>query len=111
MALPCASAKRSRVLPEVFDDCSRVGPRLSLRDRAFITEVNETVFCSKFLGDGQFCFSEACQKVGYSTLSTDLAPPALHGLHFVISDFIPPSVAESREAALQRLLASRATEG
>ena len=27
VALPCASAKRSRLLPEVFDDCSCVGRR------------------------------------------------------------------------------------
>ena len=33
VALPSASARRSRLLPEVFDDCS-YGRRLSLRDQA-----------------------------------------------------------------------------
>ena len=32
VALPCASAKRSRLLPDFFDDCSYVGRRLSPRD-------------------------------------------------------------------------------
>ena len=45
VALPCAS--------EVFDDCSSVGRRLSLRERAIMREVNETAFCSKFLGNGR----------------------------------------------------------
>ena len=44
VALPSASAKRSRFLPEVFDDCSHVGRRLSLRDSAIIREMNESVF-------------------------------------------------------------------
>ena len=41
----------------------------------------------------------------------DLASPALYRLHSVISDFRPPSVGESSEAALRRLLASRAIGG
>ena len=44
-------------------------------------------------------------------LSTDLASPALHRDHSVISDVRPPSVAESGEAALRRLLASRVIGG
>ena len=44
-------------------------------------------------------------------MSTDLASPALHRLRSVISDFRPPSVTVSREAALRRLLASRAIGG
>ena len=40
----------------------------------------------------------------YSILSRDLALPALHRLHSVISDFRPPSGTEFGEAALQRLL-------
>ena len=52
MALPCASAKRSRLFPEVFDDCSSVGRRLSPRERAIIREVNETVFALNFLETG-----------------------------------------------------------
>ena len=49
--------------------------------------------------------------MGYSTLSADLAPPALCRLHSVIFDFRPPSVTESGEAALRRLLPSRAIGG
>ena len=48
MALPCASAKRSRLLAEVFYDCSSVSRRLSSRERAIIREVNETVFALNF---------------------------------------------------------------
>ena len=54
VALPIASAKRSRLLPEVFDDCSEVGRRLSPRDRAIMREVSEGC-CSKPLGDGRYC--------------------------------------------------------
>ena len=56
VALPCASAKRSRLLPGVFDDCSHVAGRVSLLGRAIIREVNETVVCSKFLGDRRSCW-------------------------------------------------------
>ena len=45
VALPCASAKRARLLPEVFDDWSYVGRRLSLRDTAIIGQLSETAFC------------------------------------------------------------------
>ena len=38
VALPCASAKRSRLLPEVFGDCSFVGCKLSPRMRTIIGE-------------------------------------------------------------------------
>ena len=51
------------------------------------------------------------KEVTYSILSADLASPAPHCLHSVISDFRPPSVAESSEAAFRRLLASRAMGG
>ena len=46
-----------------------------------------------------------------SWVYTDLAFPALHRLRIVISDFRPPSATESGEAALRRLLASRAVGG
>ena len=36
--------QRSRPFPEVFDDCSHVRRRLSLRDRAITREMNESVF-------------------------------------------------------------------
>ena len=39
VALPCASAKRSRLFTEVFDDCSCAG-----RDGAIIRELKEIVF-------------------------------------------------------------------
>ena len=48
---------------------------------------------------------------GVLHIVTDLAPPALHRFHSVISDFRPPSVTESGEAALRRLLGSRAVGG
>ena len=44
-------------------------------------------------------------------MSTDLASPAICRLHFVTSEFRPPSVTESGEAALGRLLAKRAIGG
>ena len=111
VALPCASAKRSRLFPEVFDDCSSVGLRLSPRDRAIIREVNETVFALNMLETGCIGLSESCEEVEYSMFSTDLASLAFHRLHSVISDFRPPRVTESGEAALWRLLASRAIGG
>ena len=82
MALPCASAKRYRLLPEVFDDCSSVRRRLSPRGRAIIKGVNETVFAVNFLEMGDAVDS-------------------------VISDFRPPSVTESGEAALRETARER----
>ena len=38
------TAKRSRLLPEVFDGCSHVGRRLSPCGRAIVREMNESVF-------------------------------------------------------------------
>ena len=49
VALPCASATRSRLLPEVFDHCSCAGCRVSLRDRAVIREMNECAVALNFL--------------------------------------------------------------
>ena len=83
----------------------------SLRERAIVREVNETVFAPHFLETGGVVGSESCEKVECSILSTDLASPALRRLHIVISDFRPPSVFESGEAALRRLLTSRAIGG
>ena len=68
-------------------------------------------FCFFFLETRCIVQSESREKVGYSILSTDLAPSALRRLHSVISDFRPPSVAESGEAALPGLFASRAFGG
>ena len=82
-------------LPNVFDDCSSVGRRLFPRERAVIREVNETVFVVFFFHTGGIVGSESCNKAGYSILFTDLAPLALRRLHFVSSDFRPPSVTAS----------------
>ena len=54
-----------------FDDCSYAGRRLSPRDRAIIRELNETVFADNFLETRGTVFSESCEKVGYSILSSD----------------------------------------
>ena len=54
VALPCASAKRSRLFPEKFDDC----------EMAIIRAVNETVFAQNFLETGGTVDSESCEKVG-----------------------------------------------
>ena len=102
-SLPCASAKLSRLFPEVFDDCSNVGCKLSPRDRAIIKEMNESVFASYLLETGGIGCSESCEKMEYSILSTRLASPAHNRLHSMISDFRPPSDTESGEAALRRL--------
>ena len=69
---------------------------------------NQTVCAVNFLETGGVGFSAPCEKVGYSTLSNDLASPAFHRLHSAISDFRPPSVTESGEAVHRRLLASSA---
>ena len=90
---------RSRLLHEVFGDCSYVRCRLSPRDRAIIRELNENIFALSFLETGGIGRSESCEKVGYSILSRGLASPALHRLHLVIFDFRPPGVTESGEAA------------
>ena len=82
------------------DDFSCVRRRLSPRYRAIIMELNESVFALNFLETGGLGLSEPCEKVEYSTLSTDLASPALHRLHSVISDFRPLSVTESGERQL-----------
>ena len=69
---------KANILREVFDDCSYVGHRLSLRDWASIREVNETVFAENFLETGSTGCLESCEKVAYSIWSTDPATPALH---------------------------------
>ena len=54
VALPCASAKCSRLLPEVFDDCSQVGRRPPPRDGAIIRELERDRFCHEFPGDWRY---------------------------------------------------------
>ena len=60
VALPCASARRSRFPPEVVDDISRVGRNLSPRVRAVIRELDKTTFALNFLETGGV--AEPCQK-------------------------------------------------
>ena len=69
----------------------------SLRERAIIREMNETVsfFVKRFLEAGGSGCSESREKVGYSILSTGLASPVLHRLR-------PPSVTQTYDAALAR---------
>ena len=62
------------------------------------------VLALNFLETGGVGLSESCEKVGYSILSADLASPAIHSLHSVMSDSRLPRV----YWALRRLLASRA---
>ena len=62
MALPCAYAKRSRLLPKVVDDCSSVRRRIPLRERAIIREMNESVVALHFLETGGIGLSESCEK-------------------------------------------------
>ena len=111
VALLCASAKHSLLLPEVFDDCSYVGRRRSPRDRVIIRELNESVFPVNCFETDSIGCSESFEKVGYSILSRDLALPTHHRLHSVTSDFRTPSVTEFGEAALRRLVASRVIGG
>ena len=94
MALPRASATCSR-LPEVYD----------------VRELNEIAVALNFMETGGIGSSESCEKVEYSMLCTGPSSPVVHRLHSVISDLRPPSGTESGEAALQKLLASRAVGG
>ena len=59
VALPCASAKRSRLLPEVFDDCSSASCRLSPRVLVVLGHVEK--------------------------LDTPCCPQAWHHLHVIVS--------------------------
>ena len=57
------TATPSRVFPEVFDDCSVVGRKLSLCDRAIIGELNETVFALNFWETGGIGYSGSREMV------------------------------------------------
>ena len=97
VALPCASAKRSRLLLEVFDDCS-----------LFVLEQSSDLVCFEFLGDWRLSH---VNKWVYFILSTGFASPALHRFHSLIPAIRPPNGTESGEAGLGRLLARRAIGG
>ena len=107
VALPCASVKRSRLLPGVFGECSFTGFKLSPLDREILGEANETAFAINVMETGGIGSFESCDKVG-----TPSCPQDWQSLYFVVStllflDIRPPSVDESGEAALRRLLARR----
>ena len=97
--LPCASAKRSRILLEVFDYCSSVGRRLSPCERAIIREVKETVFCSKFLGDRRYWLILSHAKKWF----LPCCPLIWYHLHFVVSTLLFVTSEHQGEAALRRL--------
>ena len=63
VALPCAPVKRSRLLPEVLDDCSALSRRLSSREKAIIREMTETVLALNFLETGGIVGIESREKV------------------------------------------------
>ena len=65
VALPCASVTRSRLLPDVSDDCLYAGRRLSPRDRAIMRDMNESAFALNFLETGGVDISESCMKVNF----------------------------------------------
>ena len=75
VALFCASAKRSQLLPEVFDDCSLVRRWLSPRDRAIIRELNECVFADNFVETDGISCSEV----------TPNRPQTCHHQHLTVS--------------------------
>ena len=70
--------------------------------------MNESVFALKCLGGWGYWSSMVMRKSGGPQTWHS---PALHRVYSVISEIRPPSVAESGEAALRRLLASRAIGG
>ena len=93
--LGVALPRRSRPLPEVYDDCSFVSRRLSSRDKAIIRELNETALALNILETGGIGCSESCEK-----WNTPSCPQNLLHLHFtrlysVIFYFRPPSVTKS----------------
>ena len=74
MALPCASARRSRLLPAVFDDCSCVGRMLTSRVRAIIRKLNETAFALSFMETGGVGRSEPFHLVREPDHQAGLSP-------------------------------------
>ena len=78
-----ASAERSRLLSDVFDDCSCVGCRLSPRDRSIIREMNETAFAEHFLETGGIGCSESWEKWGAPS-----CPQDWHHLYFTVSTLL-----------------------
>ena len=101
MALPRASTKRSRILPEVFDDCSSVGRRQSPRDRAIIREVNETVFALNFLETGGIGCLSHVKKWGTPHCPL-LARRAIEGYSLTCDDTAPGSLTVFRSSRVAR---------
>ena len=83
VALPRPSARRARLLPEVFDDFSCVGRKLSSRVSAIIRKMNQTAFALSFLETGGVARAER-PKVEYAILCANSGSIALHCLHSVI---------------------------
>ena len=71
MALPCASAKRSRLLPEVYDDCSSVACKLSRRISWRPAALVDPSHVKKW--------------------STPSCAKDLHHLHFTVSTLLSPT--------------------
>ena len=92
VALSRAAARRSRLLPEVFDDCSCVGRKRPSQVRAIIRELNETILAAIFLKSGGVACAGPCPKVANSILRVDPGSTTLHRLHFVFSSNQPPSL-------------------
>ena len=89
VALSRAAARRARLLPEVFDDCSCVGRKRSPQVRAIIRELNETILAANFLKSGGVACAGPCPEVAYSILRVDPGSTTLHRLHFAISGIHP----------------------
>ena len=83
---------------------------LSSRDGAIIWDMNENGFALNFLEAWSIGHSESGEQVG-TPCCPDMASPAFYRVHLVVSDFRPPRVTESSEAALRRLPTSRAVGG
>ena len=76
VALPCASAKRSRLVLDVVDDCSHVGRRFCRRDGAIIREMNDSFFTLNFLENGGIGLNITCE--------TPYLPLIWHHQHFTV---------------------------
>ena len=80
VALPYASARRSRFHSEILDDWSCGGRRLSFRDRATIMEMNESFFALNFLETGGIVILSHAKK-----WCTPSCPLTWHRQHFAVT--------------------------
>ena len=80
-ALPCTFAERSRLLPDVFDDCSYVSRRLSPRHGAIIRKLKETAYALNFLeAVAVLVILSRAKRWG-----TPYCPQTWHHQHFTVS--------------------------